>query len=144
MTVIEDGNPLNFDLGSVTPCVSPFPSAEFDLAATSSDVDPPPVLTPPPSPATSPTPTPCASLVAPSVSPETKYLNIHRIQQTSELLEAVHVAQMVKYELKPVPAIRSILLGVESIGIVEQEEASYKNEPSVLGGASVRGRAGGK
>eukprot|EP01127_Copromyxa_protea_P009580 TRINITY_DN2275_c0_g1_i1.p1 TRINITY_DN2275_c0_g1~~TRINITY_DN2275_c0_g1_i1.p1 ORF type:complete len:761 (+),score=121.95 TRINITY_DN2275_c0_g1_i1:61-2343(+) len=58
-----------------------------------------------------------------------KYFNVHRIQQAGELLESIQVAQAVKYELKPVPAIQTILLSVSFLCSNEQEAASFKNEP---------------
>ena len=67
-----------------------------------------------------------------------KLLNLHRLLQNAELLESVQIAQSVKYELKRIPAIQSILLNVHHVDIMQQEIASYKNEPQSEGGAVIR------
>lgn len=137
MTVIEDGNPLYvaLDTASLTttesfpnlPLLSPHPPSNHDSASTESGL-------------TSSTST--AEMVTTSYAPihrtmptipeapRPNYFNMHRIQQTGELLESVQVAQMTKYELKAVPAIQAILLKVTHVDISEQEKASYQNEPA--------------
>eukprot|EP01126_Amoeba_proteus_P065749 TRINITY_DN9400_c0_g1_i7.p1 TRINITY_DN9400_c0_g1~~TRINITY_DN9400_c0_g1_i7.p1 ORF type:complete len:458 (+),score=69.17 TRINITY_DN9400_c0_g1_i7:447-1820(+) len=67
-----------------------------------------------------------------STSPcTTKYFNMNRLQPMSELLEGIHLSQIVPYQLKPVPLLQQILLTVHHVGLVEQEAASYRSEPRI-------------